>query len=56
MLKPPAPFIRALLTLALSICSATVWAAPEPEEVEPHYYSKLYMNGKWLYFDSPQAA
>ena len=56
MLKPPAPFIRALLAFALSICSATVWAAPEPEEVEPHYYSKLYMNGKWLYFDSPQAA
>ncbi|MBX7228162.1 MAG: hypothetical protein K1X48_00960, partial [Burkholderiaceae bacterium] len=57
MLKPPASFIRALLTLALSICSATVWAAPEPEEVEPHYYTRLlYLEWPYPIFDSPQSA
>ncbi|MBX7229531.1 MAG: hypothetical protein K1X48_07995, partial [Burkholderiaceae bacterium] len=58
MLKPPASFIRALLTLALSICSATVWAAPEPEEVEPRYYTKLLSLGGPPYpiFDTPYAA
>ena len=57
MLKPPEPFIRALLALALSICSASIWAAPEPEEVEPNYYSKLWMlPKKTLYFNTPQEA
>ena len=56
MLKPPALFIRALLALALSICSASVWAAPEPEEVEPNYYTRLSLNGQNLYFKSPQEA
>ncbi len=52
-------FIPALcwaIGLWLQGMSAFVWAAPDPEEVEPHYYSKLWMLPGDLYFKSPQEA